>query len=266
MFNKPSFLITLIILCSISGLMAQESQDAAELAKKLANPIASLISVPLQNNTDYGIGDLNGTRNTMNIQPVIPITLNENINLITRLILPVIAQYNISGTGEHEAGLGDAVLSAFFSPSQSKKLTWGIGPAFLLPTGTNNFLTTDKFGIGPTAVALKQINGWTIGGLINQIWSVAGSDDRPDVNQMFLQPFLVYNWKSGAGVGGNLEWTQNWNSSDATIWLNPTVSAVSALGKQKVQWVIGPRINLAAAEGARADFGWRAVLIFLFPK
>lgn len=260
-FFKLTCLLTFILSLSVKA-----QDDAAELAKKLANPIASLISVPFQNNTDYGIGEMKGTRNTLNIQPVIPISITKDWNMITRVVLPVITQYNITAPGEKQSGLGDAVMSAFFSPKNSEKLTWGVGPALLLPIGTNDFLTTKKFGMGPTAVALKQANGWTVGGLINQIWSVAGNADRPDVSQMFVQPFVVYNWKTGAGLGANLEWTQNWKASTATVWLNPTISAVTSLGKQKTQFVVGPRLNLAAPDGGKADWGWRAVVIFLFPK
>jgi len=202
----------------------------------------------------------------MNFQPVLPVKINDKINMITRVVLPIVTQYNITAPGEKQSGLGDAVMSAFFSPANSEKLTWGVGPAFLLPVGTNDFLTTKKFGMGPTAVALKQVNGWTIGGLVNQLWSVAGGKDRPDVSQMLVQPFVNYNWKSGAGIGANMEWTQNWKASTSTLWLNPTISAVTSLGKQKTQFVVGPRLNLAAPNGTKADWGWRAVVIFLFPK
>jgi len=246
-------------------LFAQD--DAAELAKKLANPIASLISVPFQNNSDYGIGDLKGSRNTMNFQPVIPIGVSKDLNLIVRCIVPIISQYNITGAGEKQGGLGDAVLSGFFSPTNTKNgITWGAGPVFLLPIGTNDYLTTKKFGVGPTAVALKQAGAITFGALANQIWSIAGSSDRPDVNQLFLQPFFTYNWKSGAGIGGVFELTQNWEASTTTLWFIPNVSGVTSLGKQKVQLVIGPRLNLAAPNGSKADWGWRAVVVFLFPK
>jgi hypothetical protein len=232
----------------------------------LANPIANLISVPLQNNSDFGIGNLEGNRNTLNIQPVIPVSIGEKINLINRVILPVISQNNITGPGEKEAGLADAVYSGFFSPKESKNgLVWGAGPALLLPIGSSDF-TTEKFGMGPTAVALKQTGSWTIGGLVNQIWSIAGDDARPDVSQMFLQPFAVYNWPSGAGVGANMELTQNWTADQTTLWLNPTFSGVTSFGKQKVQLVVGPRFNLVAPDGGKADWGLRAVLILLFPK
>lgn len=241
------------------------AQTAEELAKKLSNPIASLISVPFQNNTDFGIGDLNATKNTLNIQPVIPIKMSDNLNLITRYIVPVISQYNITGVGKSQFGLGDAVVSAFIGPAESK-ITWGAGPVFLVPIGTDDYLTTKKFGIGPTAVALVQSNGWTYGGLINQIWSVAGSDERPDVSQMFVQPFISYNWKSGAGVNLVGEFTQNWEANTTVAWIMTMFSTVTSFGEQKVQFAIGPRINLAAPDGSKADMGMRAVITLLFPN
>jgi len=262
--KRITFLFLLMLL-SRTLLLAQD--DAAELAKKLSNPISSLISVPFQNNSDYGIGDLKGLRNTMNLQPVVPLSISSKWNLIMRVIVPVVTQYNITGPGEKQNGISDAVLSGFFSPSESKNgVTWGVGPVFLIPTGTDDFLTTKKFGVGPTGVGLKQFNGWTVGALFNQIWSVAGDDARSEVNQLFLQPFFSYNWKSGAGLGGNFEMTQNWEAETTTIWFNPIVNGVTSIGSQKVQLAVGPRINLAAADGAKADWGWRAVVVLLFPK
>ncbi len=261
--------LTIVLLGFAQVGNAQEAaeSDAAELAKKLSNPIASLISVPFQNNTDIGIGTHNGTRNTLNIQPVLPIRLSDNLNLIARWVQPIIAQYNVTGADTHESGLGDAVVSAFISPSNSKGgLTWGAGPVFLVPDGTNEFLSTKKFGIGPTVVALYQSKGSTVGALANQIWSIAGDENRGDVNQLFFQPFYTYNWKSGAGLGANFEITQNWEASTTTVWLNPVLSGVTSLGKQKVQLAVGPRFNLAAPDGSKADFGFRAVIVFLFPK
>jgi hypothetical protein len=257
-----------LFLCFFSVAYSLQAQEDAEaLAKKLANPVASLISVPFQENSDHGIGSLKGSRSTLNIQPVIPLTLTPKLNLIARWVQPIVTQYNITGVAEKQSGLADAVVSAFISPKDSKNgFTWGAGPVLLLPIGTNDFLTGKKFGIGPTVVALKQLKGWTFGALANQIWSVAGNEDRPDVNQMFVQPFINYNWKSGAGAGANLEWTQNWEAGNAVLWFNPTVSGLTSLGKQKISLVIGPRFNLAAPEQAKSRFGVRAAVVLLFPK
>jgi hypothetical protein len=266
----------IILTCLISFFLvviadAQEvpagGTSAEELAKKLSNPVASLISVPFQNNTDYGIGPDNGSKNTLNFQPVIPIVLTPKLNLIARVILPIIAQRDITGLGTSQSGLSDITATAFFSPSQVKNgLIWAVGPAFLIPTGTNTYLGTGKFGIGPSGLILKQTGSLTFGVLTNQIWSVAGSSGRTNVNQLFIQPFFTNNWKSGAGLGINAEMTQNWEASTFTAFLNPLVSGVTKLGSQTVQLGVGPRIPIAAPAGQKPDFGFRGVFTLVFPK
>jgi hypothetical protein len=241
------------------------ANEAAELAKKLANPIASLISVPFQNNTFYGMGSYNGTQNIMNFQPVIPIKLNEDWNVITRVILPIVTQYNITGDNTSQSGLSDITASAFFSPSKTKNgVTWGVGPAFLIPTATNTYLGTGKFGIGPTAVILKQANGFTYGALMNQIWSVAGSSDRANVSQLFVQPFFTYNWKSGAGIGLVGSITQNWETQKNATTITIPFSGITKFGKQIIQLAVGPQFPVSGTP--LADFGWRAQLTLIFPK
>ena len=131
---------------------------------------------------------------------------------------------------------------------------------------TDDYLTAKKFGAGPTAVVLLQKNGWTYGGLANQVWSVAGDENRTDVNQLYLQPFLAYNWSSGAGIGLNAEITQNWHAETTVAWINANLSAVTSFGNQKAQFSIGPKLNVAAPNGRKADIGIRAVFVLLFPK
>jgi len=256
----------LVCTCAVTS-KAQENSSASaqDLADKLANPVANMISLPFQNNTDWGIGAYNGSKNTLNIQPVIPIRVSAGINLITRYILPVIDQRNITELNAHQFGLSDLTVSAWVSPAQPKNgLIWGAGPVLLVPTATNEYLGTKKFGVGPTALLLKQMHGNTIGFLVNQIWSIAGDEDRQDINQLFLQPFFAHSFPTGATIGGNMELTQNWRDETTLLFFNPTLSAITKIGKQPMQMVLGPRIPLSGPDSAKPKFGIRAVLIFVF--
>ena len=200
--------------------------DAEGLAKKLANPVASLVSVPFQLNYDTDIGpEDKGSRWMLNVQPVIPFSLSEDWNLISRTILPVIWQDDIFAGAGSQSGIGDLVQSLFFStkdPSSSGWI-WSVGPVFLLPTGSNELLTADKWGAGPTAVALKQQGPWIYGVLANHIWSFAGDDGRQDVRATFMQPFLTFTNKRAFSVTAMTESTYDWAPIVFFIRMGPVV-------------------------------------------
>jgi len=269
-YRTVKFLFGLVYFLIAFSVYAQEEPakagaSAQELADKLANPVASLISVPLQNNLNYGIGAFNGSKYTINIQPVIPFKLTENLNLITRYILPVVDQRDITGENTHEFGLSDATVTAFFAP-KTKGIILGFGPAFLVPTATEKVLGTEKFGVGPSVLVMHQGKGLSVGFIANQIWSVAGNEDRADFNSFYTQIFLSHSYKSGASLGVNAEITQNWEGNTTMITINPSIGAVTKLGDQVVQFAIMPLIPVVGPHEMKSDWGLRAVLAFVFPS
>ncbi|MFB9078227.1 hypothetical protein ACFFLS_17045 [Flavobacterium procerum] len=268
MKNLKLFCTAIVFFLSFN-LCAQEAEkpgnSAQELADKLANPVASLISVPIQNNINYGIGPYNGVKYTINIQPVIPFKLTDNLNLITRYILPVVDQRNITGLNTHEFGLSDATVTAFFAP-KSNKIIYGIGPAFLVPTATEKFLGTEKFGVGPSLLIMHQGKGLSVGFIANQIWSFAGNADRADFNQFYTQIFLTHSYKSGASIGISSEITQNWQGNTTLITISPNVGAITKLGSQTMQFAVMPLIPIVGHSSIRPDWGLRAVVAFVFPQ
>jgi hypothetical protein len=238
--------------------------DAAALAKQTQNPVASLISVPLQANWDFGLGDREATGTLFNIQPVMPFGITRSTNIILRVIMPLASQPGADGVRVN--GLGDVVATAFFSPARSGRIIWGVGPVFLLPAATNAALGSEKFGIGPSVVALTQPGPWTVGFLFNHIWSTSGANDREDVNATFVQPFANYNLGGGLAVGATMEATANWEADEA--WTAPllfTVSKVALLGKRPVNFLVGAGPTVASPEGG-PDWRFRFSATFMFPR
>jgi hypothetical protein len=249
-----------------AGEAATATDDSAELAKKLQNPVAALISVPFQSNFEWGAGaGSHGFRYLVNIQPVIPFSISDDWNIISRTILPIVHQTDTLGPTT-ENGTGDLLQSLFLSPKAPGPggLIWGVGPALSIPTASNDLLGTEKFSLGPTAVVLRQAGGWTYGLLTNHVWSVAGDDDRAHVSQTFLQPFLSYTTKTHTTFGVQTESTYDWTNTKWTVPLIAPVSQVLKIAGQPVSLQLAPKWY---AEGPTLapDWGIRFAVILLFP-
>ncbi len=272
------YLIPLVLAFSLVTVHAEEqtvteselqpapaTSSADELAMKLSNPVSSLISVPLQNNFDFGY-DNDGWQYKLNVQPVIPISLSDDWNLITRVIVPFIHQQDVVGNST-QTGLSDTLMSLFLSPAEPVNgITWGVGPALLFPTATDDLLGSEKWGAGPTFVILRQDGPWTYGMLANHVWSYAGDSGRADVSSSFLQPFLTWGGLgSGQTITINSESSYNWETEDWTIPINLLYSKVFSVGSQQMQFQIGGRVYADAPSGG-SEWGIRAGLVFLFPK
>jgi len=241
---------------------------AADLQKAVQNPVASLISVPIQNNSNFSVGPYNRTQDVLNIQPVIPANITKNWMLISRIIQPIVWQPYPNQTTGGEYGLGDMNPTFFLSPRKPGKVIWGVGPAFVIPTATNTILGQGKFSIGPSFVALAQPGHWTLGALVNNVWSVAGDGSRPDVNQMLLQYFINYNLDKGWYLSISPILTADWEASSGNVWTVPFgggVGRVMKLGFQPVN-ITAQFYGNAVHPAGTSSWGMRLQIAFLFPK
>jgi hypothetical protein len=259
------FALLLVMACvSTPGL----AQDDGELAKKTQNPVADLISVPFQNNVNFGVGPDDDVQYILNIQPVIPFKLTEDWNLISRTIVPLIYQPELApGVGE-VFGLGDIQQSLFLSPAKPGKLIWGVGPILQFPTATDDSLGQGKWGAGPTAVALTMHGPWVVGALVNNVWSFAGDSDRPDVNQMLIQPFVNYNLPHAWYVTTAPIITANWEADGDDRWTVPIgggVGKIVRIGKLPINVQLAGYYNVMRPDDA-AEWQLRIQIQLLFPR
>jgi len=254
------------VLLLTSTLYAAEDAD---LAQDLANPIADLITLPIQMNYDHNIGpDDEGSKLQTNIQPVAPFAINDDWNIISRTIVPVIYQEDIFPGAGSQFGLGDVSLTMFFSPkkSGSNGVLWGVGPIALLPTATETELGGEKWGGGPSGVVLKELGSWTIGTLANHVWSFAGDSDRADISNSLIQPFASYTWPNAWTVSVQSETTYNWESESWSVPVNIAASKLLFWGKLPVSLSAGAGYWLDSPESGPEGFRFRLQANFVFPK
>ena len=259
--------ILVLIFCCTFLVMAVNGygQDqSTNLAKKTQNPVSDLISVPFQNNFNFGVGSEDELQYVLNIQPVVPQRISDQWNWIHRAIIPVIDQ----PAPVDKFGVGDIQYQGFLSPAKTSELIWGVGPVISVPSATDDLLGTEKWSAGVGAVALRMDGPWVYGALVNNIWSFAGDDDRADVNQMLIQPFVNYNLGRGLAIGSVPIITANWEAASGQKWTVPIgaqVSQIVPIGKLPVNFMFGAYYNIEKPDNG-PNWSLRFQIALLFPK
>lgn len=252
------------------GSPAHAEMSPEELAKIAQNPVGNLISVPFQNNSNLNFGPEEKTQNVLNIQPVIPISVNDDWNIITRTVLPVISMPSLYPADNRTDGIGDTVFTAFLSPAKPGNLIWGVGPVVQLPTDNRDQLGNKNWGMGFSGVALKLEKGnpWVYGVLFNNIWSLTSDERGGAYNTGLIQPFINYNFPSGFYITSSPMITVNWKADSSERWTVPLgagIGQIFHLGKLPVNSQIGAYYNAVRPDDA-ANWQIRAQMQFMFPK
>ena len=259
----------LAALASTGAPAAAGDTEDAGLAQELTNPVANLVTIPVQMNFDQDMGAAgDGSKVTTNVQPVIPFDVNDDWNLITRTIVPVIYQDDVFPGAGSQFGLGDINASLFFSPKKPTAggLIWGVGPVLVLPTATDSKLGGRKWAAGPGAVGLAMRGRWTVGILANHVWSFAGDDDRPDINNTFMQPFAAYTWPSAWTASVQTESSYNWESEQWSVPVNLALSKLVMFGKLPVSLQGGVGYWLESPDNGPEGFRFRLQANFVLPR
>lgn len=270
---KLKKLLLVFLILSSTILVAQddtqttnegELSEEAKLAKATQNPLAAMYSLPFQNNTTFGVGEYDRTQNVMNIQPVIPIGLGEKINLINRIIIPIVTQPSFV-EDKSSTGVADIVYTAWLSPTKASKITWGVGPVMQIPTGSSpDEFGSREFGIGPSIVALTSIDKWVMGFVMHNVWTFGDIEE----NKFLFQYFANYNLPKAVYLVTAPILTANWNAASGEQWIVPFgggIGKVFKIGKQPIN------VNAQGYYNAVKPTGWgdwqmRLQVQLLFPK
>jgi hypothetical protein len=281
LFLKIGLIIVVCLFCMTRQGYSQENPPTnsghphdtkplsdEDLLKAIQNPVADLISVPIQNITNFRIGQHNRTDNAVSFQPVIPVKLSEDWLLVTRTILPIAWQPYPDHESGGQFGLGDMNPTFFLAPKTPSSVIWGVGPALVIPTATGNILGSGKLSLGPSAVVLAQPGKWTFGALVSNVWSIAGLNSRPTVNKMSLQYFICYNLKDDWYLNSSPILAADWRAKGGDQWLVPFGGGVGKLvtiGSMPVDFSASVYGNVVKPTGAPS---WQLNLqvSLLFPK
>ena len=238
------------------------------LAKAAQNPVADMISLPFQNNFTFPTGPNDNAQWVLNVQPVIPINLTEDVNLITRTILPVVNSPSPASGISSDFGIGNLQFTGFFSPAKvDDGLIWGVGPVLQFPTASSARLGSDKWTAGPSLVMLSMQGPWVVGGLVQNVWSYAGPSDAADVNAFLLQPFLNYNMDKGWYLTASPVLTADWNADSDDRWTIPLgggIGRIMRFGSQPVNMQLQGFYNVVRPEAA-GEWTIRFQIQLLFP-
>jgi hypothetical protein len=256
-YYKFTVALTLMSLC----LSAQ-----ANLAQDAQNPVANLISVPFQNNFNFGYGPFKKTQYILNVEPVIPVSISKNWNLIFRTIAPIINEPSLTKSGSSRAGLGDINPTVYLTPAGSHLFTWGAGPTVSIPTATAKVLGTGKLSVGPSLVLVAMPSNWVIGTLVYNLWSVAGSPARPRVDEMNIEYFVTLNLPKNWYISTSPIMTADWEASHKNRWTIPVGAGfgrIFELGSQSINASIHGYYNVDRPEfGSRWSLQLGATLLF----
>ena len=263
------FLLTTLAIGFLVFPTLAKAEDDSELAKESQNPVADLISIPFQNNMNFGLEPNHRMQNVLNVQPVIPFHLTDNWNLITRTIMPIIKQPDLRTTSDDTWGIGDINMSLFFAPAKNEGLIWGLGPVLHFPTGTDEVLSTRKWAAGPSGVGLYIHGPWVVGLLANNLWSYAGNSDRKDMSQFLAQYFVNYNLPNAWYLTSAPIITANWEAEGkGNKWTVPVgggFGKVFRIGKLPFNGSVAAFSNVVRPDDA-ADWTLRMQLAVLLPK
>lgn len=283
--KRASLFATLLTLAVVLGPPPVLADGEHDLAKQSQNPVGDVVSLPFENNLMFGIGPSDSSAYVLNLKPVYPVRVG-SLNLINRLILPVIyaegqdvtlgaEQAQLLGFGGEirlangsAFGLGDATYQAFFSPAEPGKVIWGVGPALVLPTATDNRFASDKWSAGLSAVVLAMPGRWVVGTLVQNVWSVAGDGDADDVNQFMLQPFANYNLDRGWYLNTSPVITANWEADSNERWTVPLGLGIGRLvqhGRQPIDYRLAAYSNIEGPSFG-SDWSLQFTVKLLFPK
>ncbi len=268
--KQATALLGLFAIGATFAASIRAEMNAEELAKLAQNPVGNLISLPFQNNTNLNFGPEKGAQNVLNIQPVIPISVNDDWNIITRTIIPVISMPSLYPGDDRTNGIGDMQFTAFLSPAKPGHWIWGLGAIAQLPTNSNSELGNDNWGLGPSFVVLHLDKGspWVYGMLVNNVWSLTSDKQGGSYNNGLIQPFVNYNFEGGFYLTSAPILTVDWKADSGQQWTVPLgggIGKIFHLGKLPVNTQLSAYYNVAAPDDA-ANWQIRAQVQLMFPK